>query len=222
MPVSASYSLDNIPMRHHPTTQLLITLGAKMAWLLPGSRIRRQRAERQDRYAAELANLQLEIMKAVMAKAREALEHNEFDVYKSLSSQVFEAGYLDPGLSSETPEQLTRHERSLDGWRIVTTIVLVGGLLIVVGLVLFTKASTNTATPFISLVSGLAGIALGWMFAGAGNSNVAKRVAAGPKRGAAQKTTETQPAAAPAGPAPAPAGPAPAGPAAAGQSAGGT
>ena len=174
-----------------------------MAWIIPGGRTRKQRANRQN----QLAQLQLEAMTAVMGKARQALDRDEYDVYKSLSSLVFEAGYLDPELSSEGPELLTRHERRLDGWRIFTTIVLVGGLLVVLGLVLFTKTSTSTATPFISLVSGLAGIALGWMFAGAGNSNVAKQATTKPKRGTAKDTKENQPP---------PAAPPPAGPAAAG------
>lgn len=181
-----------------------------MAFLIPGGRGRRRQADRQDQYAAELGKLQLEAMKAVMAKAHEALGRNEFDVYKSLSSQVFEAGYLTPGASNEVQEPLTRHERQLDGWRIVTTIVLVAGLLIVVGLVLFTKTSTNAAAPFISLVSGLAGIALGWMFAGAGNSNLGKRAETRARRATGQSTVSPQAVAAPVPPvgaSPAPSGP---------------
>jgi hypothetical protein len=181
-----------------------------MAWIIPGGRRRRERANRQDHYAAALEELQLDAMRAVMAKARQALDRDEFDVYKSLSSQVFEAGYFDLGPRSEGPEPLTRHERRLDNWRIATTIVLAGGLLVVLGLVLFTSTSSSTAAPFISLVSGLAGIALGWMFSGAGNSNVAKQVASRPKRLAAREAKETEPGPAPAVPAPAPAGPAPA------------
>jgi hypothetical protein len=164
-----------------------------VAWLIPGGRSRRRQADREDRYAAELGELQLAAMKAVMAKAHEALDRNEFEVYSSLSSQVFDAGYQAPRASSDLQEPLTRHERNLDGWRIVTTIVLVAGLLIVVGLVLFTKTSTNAATPFISLVSGLAGIALGWMFAGAGNSNIRKRSETSPKRATRQPAAISQP-----------------------------
>jgi hypothetical protein len=160
---------------------------------IPGSR-RRKRALQQDQYAAELRQLQLEAMKAVMAKARQALEQGQLDVYQSLSSQVFEAGYLAPGPTSQTPELLTPHERRLDAWRIVTTIVLVAGLLVVVGLILFTKTSTSAATPFISLVSGLAGIALGWMFAGAGNTYAGKRIATKPKRPIPLPTPERPPA----------------------------
>ncbi|HEY6479636.1 MAG TPA: hypothetical protein VIZ00_06390 [Streptosporangiaceae bacterium] len=165
-----------------------------MASLIPGGR----RRKRRDDYAAELGALQLAAMKAVMAKATEALGRNDFEAYKSLSSQVLDAGYLEPGLGREAPESLTQHERLLDGWRIVTTIVLVGGLLVVLGLVLFTKTSTSSATPFVSLVSGLAGIALGWMFAGAGKASVEKRVVARPKRGTAQDAKEGAPAPAPA------------------------
>lgn len=69
------------------------------------------------------------------------------------------------------PDDVTPHERFLNGWRIVITGGLVLALFVVVVLILIGQSDAETATPYVSLLSGLAGIALGWMFAGAAGGN---------------------------------------------------
>ena len=68
------------------------------------------------------------------------------------------------------------HEKFLDKWRIAVTVALVLALFAVVILVIvYSPTSTtkkgvtistgNDSAPYVSLLSGIAGIALGWMFA---------------------------------------------------------
>ena len=69
-------------------------------------------------------------------------------------------------VAASRDDMLTPHERVLDNWRIVATFLLIGALF--TAIVLAVLRSNNSAGPYISLSSGLAGIALGWMFANAG------------------------------------------------------
>ena len=135
----------------------------------------RLRMEQQDR----LATLQFEAKSALLEKAKAALDANDLKLFNSLSKQAFGAENvgpsLDDSLGSSPGDTLTPHEKLLDGWRVVTTMALVLALFVVVALILLKSTATSTATPYVSLLSGLAGIALGWMFASAGGSNAAKR-----------------------------------------------
>ena len=128
----------------------------------------------------KLADLQYQAKAAaLLKKATEALDADKLDLFKALSSQALRSNGFGPALdgegSSPSPnDTLTPHEKVLDRWRIVTTIILVLALFIALGFVLKSPTIAKTGTPYISLVSGLAGIALGWMFASAGNSNAAR------------------------------------------------
>lgn len=128
---------------------------------------------------SRLADWQYQAKAALLKKATEALEAGKFDVFKTLSSQALGSNSVDPTLDGggarRTPDDtLTPHEKVLDRWRAITTIILVLALFVVLGFVLHSPTIVKTGTPYVSLVSGLAGIALGWMFASAGNSNAAR------------------------------------------------
>jgi hypothetical protein len=69
-------------------------------------------------------------------------------------------------VTTSRDDMLTPHERVLDNWRIVATFLLIGALF--TAIVLAVIENNKSAGPYISLSSGLAGIALGWMFANAG------------------------------------------------------
>lgn len=55
------------------------------------------------------------------------------------------------------------HRARMDVWRVVTTVVLVLGVLAIVGWSLRLQDAT-TAAQYVAPVSGLAGICLGWLF----------------------------------------------------------
>lgn len=71
---------------------------------------------------------------------------------------------------SSVDDSITPHEKLLDMWRILVTLALIAVLLVVIMFVVryATKETAASVTPYVSLISGLAGIALGWMFASAG------------------------------------------------------
>lgn len=77
----------------------------------------------------------------------------------------------------------TAHELQMDHWRVRTTLAMVVALFIILAAILYHgQASGQAATGFVSLFSGLAGIALGWLF-GSGAVSV---------RGRAPKARQSQ------------------------------
>jgi hypothetical protein len=75
-----------------------------------------------------------------------------------------------PSTDASFEDTLTPHEKFLDKWRIATTFCLILFFFaVIVYVVRFTtKDNAASVTPYVSLMSGLAGIALGWMFANSG------------------------------------------------------
>ena len=103
---------------------------------------------------------QVELMSDTIAKLKEG----KFTISDTglLGDELFKS------VGSGPSNTLTPHERFLDRWRVWITAGTLVALFAVVGLILFTGTAAAAATPYVSLVSGLAGIALGWMFASAG------------------------------------------------------
>lgn len=86
------------------------------------------------------------------------------------------AGVDSSGAGSGPADDWTPHEKYLDRARILVTAALVTALFTAVVLSLVLKSVAASATPYVSLLSGLAGIALGWMFAsGAGSGSSSGR-----------------------------------------------
>lgn len=110
-----------------------------------------------------LRELRFEAKQIMILKAIEELNVGDSRAQHNLDSMLF-------GVSkSSAPEDtLTSHEKVLDNWRIVVTIALIIVLFGVIAMVVLIKSATSAGTPYVSLISGLAGIALGWMFANAG------------------------------------------------------
>src|SRR4051812_25428841 len=100
----------------------------------------------------------------LLERARGALDDKDFDAFdravERLRPQV--AGHATgPG----------PHEIYMDRWRLGLTAFLLAGLFVIVGVVALGTGDAD-ATPYVSLLSGLAGIALGWAFAnGQGNDH---------------------------------------------------
>jgi hypothetical protein len=74
------------------------------------------------------------------------------------------------------------HERRMDRWRVLTTAAMVAALVLIIVAAIFHKQTTGrqAATGFVSLFSGLAGIALGWLF-GTGGARVERRAPRAPR-----------------------------------------
>jgi hypothetical protein len=109
----------------------------------------------------------------------------------------------------------TSYERRLDSWRIVITFLLVLALFTLMIIIILKSINPGTATPYVSLLSGLVGIALGWMFATASQGR--QGLASGPGTSSATPAAPAPATPEPATPEPAtpePATPEPAAPAA--------
>jgi hypothetical protein len=115
--------------------------------------------------------MQFEADRILMEKALQALREGHLDDYRQFSEQARLIRY-DDAISGPEP---TEHERYLDVRRVWITAGLLLALFAVVALVLIKSSSAATATPYVSLLSGLAGIALGWMFANSGSSLAGRR-----------------------------------------------
>jgi len=95
-----------------------------------------------------------------------ALSAENLDLFFRLSAAGL--GVTDVGdAASSNSDGLTPHEKVLDWCRVAITGLLVLALFVIIFHVSTTKSAT--ATPYISLLSGLAGIALGWMFTNMGS-----------------------------------------------------
>lgn len=114
-------------------------------------------ANRQGR--KQIRDLQIQADSLLMQRAIAALENNEIEKYELLRGKAQGDG------------DSTEHEKYLDRRRVWITGGLMVALFAIVGIVLFRTSITSTATPYVSLLSGLAGIALGWMFAGGGSTS---------------------------------------------------
>lgn len=112
------------------------------------------------------AQVEIDRLKAeneILTAVVEAAKKGEFD----------KADKLKTLLSTSEPKPIeipdsveTDHQRFLDKWRVAITIILVVALFgVILADILDSAAKANGAGPYISLASGLAGIALGWVFA---------------------------------------------------------
>lgn len=74
--------------------------------------------------------------------------------------------YSSVGLDSR-PDSVdgNSYENRLDTWRVFITVLLVLALFGLMIIIILKSINPGTATPYVSLLSGLVGIALGWMFA---------------------------------------------------------
>jgi hypothetical protein len=120
-----------------------------------------------ERVRLEIEQQRLASNEALLKRATAALADDDVDTYERLIRHV-----LSPATGITSPEHVGEHDRVMDGWRITVTGSLVLALGVAVLVVIF-KPPAQDVTGYISLLSGLAGIALGWMF----SSSVAPRPA---------------------------------------------
>jgi anti-sigma-K factor RskA len=120
-----------------------------------------------------LRDLDEKVEKALLEKAAEAAAAGNLEVVKEISSLFSETPAQSP--PGQPVDNVTPHEKKLDLWRSCVTAFMVLVLFAVVGAALFTSRVSSADTPYVSLLSGLAGIALGWMFANSSSSNKKSR-----------------------------------------------
>lgn len=120
---------------------------------IPVAKTRKERKEQLDakRYSLEMMFLN---------QMEKDVGDGSFDAKKI---EEFKAIY--GGLMPEAPDNLSQHEKVLDRWRVIITLTLIVVLAIAVILVVRQTHPSAAAAAYVSLISGLAGIALGWMFA---------------------------------------------------------
>jgi hypothetical protein len=113
-----------------------------------------------------LREMQFRADRIMMQRALAALSEGHLETYNTLSGRAVATSQDDSGTEVEP----TAHEKYLDVRRVWITAFLLIALFAVVGLIVGRPSIATTATPYVSLLSGLAGIALGWMFANAGST----------------------------------------------------
>lgn len=98
--------------------------------------------------------------KVLLDAARAALEKGEFAKLERIKVNLG----LPVAANDENGDMLTQHEKALDFWRLGTTVLLI--LFLFAAIMYTVKEKSTTAAPYLSLLSGLTGIAIGWMFTG--------------------------------------------------------
>ena len=104
-----------------------------------------------------------EALKLILEEARKAAGENP-ERFDYLVGQV-----LQEGATASGP---TEHEVRMDNWRVRTTIVMIAGLFAIVLFVVIVPGVPSATTQYVSLMSGLAGIALGWLFGSGASANL--------------------------------------------------
>lgn len=127
---------------------------------------------REARTKTELAWLDGE--QVLIAKVFEAAKEGKFEDADRISKYL--ASPASPALSRGVPDSESPHEKALDGWRVAITAALVVALFTVVVIIVVQNSSTSAAAPYVSLLSGITGIALGWMFANATGGKTDRRL----------------------------------------------
>lgn len=145
-------------------------------------------AERRAQRHLELdvARAQAEFQMRILRQAGTALENQDPQQMEFLQAYV-NSGSIGASIGGPADE-VTPHDKYLDRWRIAVTGALVGALFVVIVLILIRQSIASSATPYVSLLSGLAGIALGWMFASAGGNATQRGSRSTPTAGSGRTT----------------------------------
>jgi hypothetical protein len=95
--------------------------------------------------------------------------------------------------AEEPPSNRSNHDEHMDLWRVGISFIMVLGLFGIVAAVAI-KGSAS-ASPYVSIMSGLAGIALGWLFGSGATTSVGKRASSstGARRGRNAAGSEESP-----------------------------
>lgn len=104
----------------------------------------------------------LDLLYEEAKKASSADDKDRFDVLINKILNERDVSASDPS-----------RELGLDRWRVWVSLIMIIGLFLIVGLVIFSKVQ-NGAAEYVSLMSGLAGIALGWLFGTGAASSLRK------------------------------------------------
>lgn len=102
-------------------------------------------------------------MGVMVDELRNAAEAKDDERFRMLADRIFgreESG--DTVIERPVAYSETRTSR-LDFWRLWLTWMLVAGLIVIIVLAVWPGANVNAA-PYISIFSGLVGIAVGWLF----------------------------------------------------------
>lgn len=130
-------------------------------------------AERQVSRVRQIHDVDIEVLRSV-AEALCQANHASDASYAILLDRYIS---IRTGLAViDSPDQGTSRAKGegrgyLNKARVITTYVLIGVLAIVAGLGLLLPGGSAAAAPYVSLLSGLTGIALGWLFRGSESPN---------------------------------------------------
>jgi hypothetical protein len=134
--------------------------------------------------ANSLESVRQQAFELLLKEAKSVSEGQDKERFDALIARLIFDG---PGPRDDEP---TAHELQMDRWRVWTTVAMVAALFLIIlasiylrsGSSLGSGAAATAAGGFVSLFSGLAGIALGWLF-GSGSGTL--------RRGAAPKAERT-------------------------------
>lgn len=119
----------------------------------------------------------------LLDQAKLAIEKNELDRADSYIQKVLTA--------EETSSGRGDHSVRMDSWRVYITAAMVLGLF---GIVAYAfHKNPGDASPYVSLMSGLAGIALGWLFGSGTATALGKPTSGGTGTRARRQRDRSQP-----------------------------
>ena len=116
---------------------------------------------------------------AILKKVYEAAIEGDFGRADDFKAYLVGSPYERASEHRSVVNLESQHEKFLDKWRVGITIALVMALFIVLVLIVLQSGPNTAAAPYVSLLSGLAGIALGWMFANAAGGRTNGRPSGG-------------------------------------------
>lgn len=122
-----------------------------------------------------------EALRFLIRQAAEAASRNDFNRSDELIGRVLAA--------QEGSAARSSHDVRMDLLRVSISAVMILGLFGIVAAVAFHPKSSNIS-PYISLMSGLAGIALGWLFGSGATSTTGVSVSRRQRRGASTQSAQ--------------------------------
>jgi len=116
--------------------------------------------------------IRVEALHLLLSEASAAATAGDTQRFDDLITRLLSDG------RAESTDEPSDHEKRMDRWRVATTATMISALFLIIVLVSFNSRAGNNAVQYVSLFSGLAGIALGWLF-GAGSTTLRRNLPLG-------------------------------------------
>ena len=112
----------------------------------------------------QLGRIRVEAYQLLLTQAKEAAGDGDLSRFDEVMARLVPAPAPDVSSSGPIGVEESHRQRWMDWWRIGMAALLVGGLIAIVAYAI--GRESQEAAQYVPLVSGLAGIAIGWLYSG--------------------------------------------------------